>query len=127
MMIDAATMDMDSMLGGMSMIPTGITADHPLDKVYSNTMATEMMKSMTDGVWNNDLKSFKQYLESENCDIKDYASSIQYNYGGKLNIYSADLSMGSNRVYPSPMLDMMESMMGSMGGNGSKRRQRTVQ
>ena len=117
MMIDAATMDMNSMLGGMSMIPTGMTADHPLDKVYSNTMATEMMKSMTDGVWNNDLKSFKQYLESENCDIKDYASSIQYNYGGKLNIYSADLSMGSNRVYPSPMLDMMESMMGSMGGN----------
>ena len=76
------------------------------------------MESFSSEIWKNDLKSFKDYLESDASTIKDYASSVQYTYGGKLNIFSADTANGINQVYPSPVISMMESMMGSVDLGG---------
>ncbi len=112
-MVESATMDMNAMMGSM----TGATAgevNHGLDKVYSNTMAAGMMESFTGGIWMNDLAGFKKYLESGESSIKNYSSSVQYTYGGKLNIYSSDTSAGLNQVYPSPVVGMANSMMGGM-------------
>ncbi len=119
-MIEKTAMDMNAMLGSMASVsPTG-EVDHALDKVYSNTLSASMMDSFTSEIWQNNLKSFKEYLESENCTIDQYASSIKYTYGGKINIFSADTANGVNQVYPSPVIAMMETMMGSIniGGMG---------
>ena len=113
-MVEAATMDMNAMMGSMTGVTPG-EVNHGLDKVYSNTMAAGMMESFTGGIWVNDLSGFKQYLESGESQIKNYSSSIQYTYGGKLNIYSADTANGINQVYPSPVVAMADTMMGSMG------------
>ena len=113
-MVEAATMDMNAMMGSMTGVTPG-EVNHGLDKVYSNTMAAGMMESFTGGIWVNDLSGFKQYLESGESQIKSYSSSIQYTYGGKLNIYSADTANGINQVYPSPVVAMADTMMGSMG------------
>ncbi len=113
-MVEAATMDMNAMMGSMAGVTPG-EVNHGLDKVYSNTMAAGMMESFTGGIWVNDLSGFKQYLESGESQIKNYSSSIQYTYGGKLNIYSADTANGINQVYPSPVVSMANTMMGSMG------------
>ncbi|MBQ9850784.1 MAG: ABC transporter ATP-binding protein/permease [Clostridia bacterium] len=112
-MVESATMDMNAMMGSMTGATVG-EVNHGLDKVYSNTMAAGMMESFTGGIWVNDLAGFKQYLESGESQIKNYSSSIQYTYGGKLNIYSADTSAGLNQVYPSPIVGMANSMMGGM-------------
>lgn len=119
-MIEKTAMDMNAMLGSMaSASPTG-EVDHALDKVYSNTLSSSMMESFSSEIWQNNLKSFKEYLESENCTIDEYASSIKYTYGGKINIFSSDTANGVNQVYPSPVISMMETMMGSVniGGMG---------
>ena len=101
---------MNAMLGSMASVsPTG-EVDHALDKVYSNTLSSSMMESFTSEIWQNNLKSFKEYLESEECTIDQYASSIKYTYGGKLNIFSADTSNGVNQVYPSPVISLMETL-----------------
>ncbi len=113
-MVESATMDMNAMMGSMTGMTPG-EINHGLDKVYSNTMAAGMMESFTGGIWVNDLSAFKQYVESGESQIKNYSSSVQYTYGGKLNIYSADTSNGVNQVYPSPVVAMADTMMGSMG------------
>ena len=112
-MVEAATMDMNAMMGSMAGVTPG-EVNHPLDKVYSNTMAAGMMETFTGGIWANDLAGFKQYVESGESKIKQYSSSVQYTYGGKLNIYAADTSNGLNQVYPSPVVAMANSMMGGM-------------
>ena len=112
-MVESATMDMNAMMGSMTGVTTG-EINHGLDKVYSNTMAAGMMETFTGGIWVNDLAGFKQYLESGESSIKAYSSSVQYTYGGKLNIYSSDTSNGVNQVYPSPVVSMANTMMGSM-------------
>jgi len=117
MMVESTTMDMNAMMTGMSGVNPG-EVKHPLDKVYSNTMAASMRESFSSEIWQNDLKSFKEYLESDASIIKDYASSVQYTYGGKLNIFSADMTNGINQVYPSPAVSMMESMMGGVDLGG---------
>ena len=114
--VDSATMDMTSMANSMTGITPG-EVDHGLDKVYSNTMAADMMESFTSEIWSNDLVKFKEFLDN-NDEIGQYVSSIQYSYGGTMNIYSADTSDGANQVYPSPLISMMESMMGSMNFGG---------
>ena len=117
MMIESTAMDMNAMMGSMAVTTTG-EINHGFDKVYSNTMSSSMMESFSSEIWANDLKSFKEYLDSETCTIDDYASSIQYTYGGKLNIYSTDTSNGLNQVFPSPMISIMNSMIGSINTGG---------
>ncbi len=112
-MVESSTMDMNAMMGSMTGAAAG-EVNHGLDKVYSNTMASSMMESFTGGIWFNDLEGFKKYIESDESRIKQYSSSVQYTYGGKINIFSADTSTGINQVYPSPILDLAGSMMGSM-------------
>ena len=117
-MIEKTAMDMSSMMGGMTGIsPTG-EVDHPLDKVYSNTLTSSMMESFTAEIHQNDLAAFKKYLDSGESAISQYASSIKYTYGGTMNIFSADMSEGVNQVYPSPVISMMETMMGSINMGG---------
>lgn len=114
--VDSATMDMTSMANSMTGITPG-EVDHGLDKVYSNTMAADMMESFTSEIWSNDLVKFKEFLDN-NDEIGQYVSSIQYSYGGTMNIYSSDTADGVNQVYPSPIISIMESMMGSMSFGG---------
>ena len=117
-MIEKTAMDMSSMMGGMAGVsPTG-EVDHPLDKVYSNTLTSSMMESFTAEIHQNDLAAFKKYLDSGESAISQYASSIKYTYGGTMNIFSADMSEGVNQVYPSPVISMMETMMGSINMGG---------
>lgn len=115
--VESATMDLNSMMTSMAGASSG-EVGHGLDKVYSNTMAASMAESFTSEIWSNDLKSFKKFLESGNSGIEPYVSSIQYTYGGKMNIFAGDTSKSVNQVYPSPIIDMMTSMMGNMNVGG---------
>lgn len=114
LLIDVATMDMNSMMTSMTGIATG-EIDHDRDKVYSNTLSQSMVSSFSSEIWFNDLSKFKEFLESDKSNIKDYVSSIQYTYSGDMNIYCVDETVGTNQVYPSPALEMANSMMGTMG------------
>ncbi len=118
--IDASTVDLNSLLMGLSQtMPSGSSdVGHDLDKVYSNTVSASMLESLSSEIWVNDLEDFKKFLISGESDIMDNVSSIQYKYAGDMNIYYSDTSEGLNRVYPSPVIDMMNGFMGTMSFEG---------
>lgn len=109
--IEKATMDLNSMMSVMTGESTN-TQEHDKDKIYSNNVMTEMITMMSAGTKMNDLKSFKQYLETDESKIKEYANAVQYDYGVDLNVYKADTSKGVIQVNPSTMFENIG--MGSM-------------
>ena len=51
---------------------------------------SEQITSMFSTIGSNDLKSLKEYLESEDCPINEYAKDIEYSYDVTPRIYSSD-------------------------------------
>ena len=80
------------------------------DLVYTNDISTEMVKSMLSEIQTNNLKDFKEYLESNPDNILDSITEIQYSYSPKLYIYGKDLNENIIRVNPSTV---MEAMLGT--------------
>ena len=75
------------------------------DKVYSNNIMTDMISSVAGSRTVNDLKSFKEYIESDKTDINDYVSDIRYTYNLNLNIYKSDYDKKITQVNPSTVFD----------------------
>ena len=56
--------------------------------------------SILSGVKNNDLKSFKSYIESDECDIEKYTQAIEYSYGVLPRIYKVKDDGSYRQVNP---------------------------
>ncbi len=103
--IDSQAVDMSGMMEAFAGSVEDITtADHPLDKVYTNNIIVDMMKLTSTQMTNNDLKRFKQHLESTGA-YKELTSAIQYGYDFKPQIYRADTTDGVYKVFPNDLLD----------------------
>ena len=82
----------------------------------------QLVAKMVSGLTSNDLTALKAYLESEDCTIREDATSIEYSYGVTPQIYRLD-GDGIRQVNPDNTLsalgissssstnDMMSSMM----------------
>jgi len=103
--INAATIDYTAMLE-MVMSNTEPKPDNTNtsgDKIYSNDVIVTMFKNILQGAKTNDLKKFKEYLDS-NEDLDKYISGIQYTYGINMNIYSFDANTNKNiQINPNNM------------------------
>ena len=75
------------------------------DKVYSNNIMTDMLSSVAGSRYNNDLKSFKEFIENDKTDIQDYVSDIRYTYNLNLNLYKANYEEKIVQVNPSTVFD----------------------
>ena len=58
------------------------------NKVYSNDIMNEVMSTMSSKIEKNNLKRFKEYLDTNREKINDSLTAIEYNYDLNLNIYS---------------------------------------
>ena len=85
---------------------------------------SKQLTNMFSTIGSNDLKSLKEYLESDNCPINQYAKNIEYTYDVTPRIYSSDtenlrqlnpdttfssLGMGSGQSSNSMMSSMMST------------------
>ena len=71
-----------------------------------NPRALYQLPIMTDmfaQVKNNDLRSFREFIEGGDSGLEPYVNSIQYGYAIKPQIYKADTSGGIQRLSPSRM------------------------
>ena len=50
----------------------------------------QLVTKMVSGISSNDLTSLKKYLESDECSIRDDATSIEYSYNVSPQIYRQD-------------------------------------
>ena len=92
--IEAQSMDLSSMLaaGRDNTDSAGEGADHEKDAVYSDGSSIEMASSITTSITENNLTKFKEYLESDDCDITQYVgeNGIAYSYVTAFSVYAHD-------------------------------------
>ncbi|SER41705.1 ABC transporter ATP-binding protein/permease [Parafannyhessea umbonata] len=105
-------------IGGSSGEAQGAGSDQDPDSIPEYTVMTDMFAN----VKNNDLGSFKKYLDSGDSGIEPYVNTIQYSYGIRPQVYRTDTSGGVVRLSPSKMESTLTSgVMGSalMGGTAT--------
>ena len=81
----------------------GEPADGPAEEPAGLIPQRAIMSDMFANVKNNDLRTFKAFLESGTSGIEPYVNSIQYSYGLNPLVYKADTSKGIVRLNPSRM------------------------
>ncbi len=117
--IQKQTQDMSAMLSAMT--STSDQKDYSdTNQIHVDDSLGTMMGAMTSTVENN-LEAFKEYLEKNDGDIRDYVSDIQYTYDYDLQVYNTKYmtKVGMDVVFEhmgdafSSMTDLME-----MGGSG---------
>ena len=88
------------------------------DRIYTNDISTEMMKTMLSEMQTNNLAEFKEYLESDPDGIGASIEEIQYSYDSNLYIYGHSADGDIMQINPSTV---MSAMMGqSMADNVSQ-------
>ena len=116
--IDAQSMDMSETL--QNLFDSGGSSSHPREdgKVYSGTRMTNTMSAMMSGVKENDLESFKAWLDDPANEIDKLVSGIQYEYETPLMVYRTDSGLNM-QVNPSTTMDSTGMMdmynLGAMG------------
>ncbi len=126
-MIESQTVDMSSMMENF-MGQNAAAGSHELDRVYSSDVMGDMLSAMLSEVTDNDLKSFKEYLDDASNGFAELTSDIKYGYSTPLNVYTlADFGEGETlvQVEPSTVFDAagmsqmteMAEMANSMGGS----------
>ena len=102
--LEKESVDMSSLIMNM----TGNAEDHNYDddKIHSLNIMGDLFTTLTQEVNRNDLKAFKEYLESDKTNIKDYTSSIEYSYNVTLNLYKND-SEKILQVNPTKVFDAL--------------------
>lgn len=105
--------DFQEMFSAMSGEADKKEEDKKDDMVYSNNMMGNMLNMMIAGTKTNNMKDFKEYIESGDSEIDNYVSDIQYSYATPMNIYKADTSEELYKVNPSPVFEKlgMQSMV----------------
>ena len=100
--LEKTTMDQASL---MEALMEHETNENHEAKVYSNNIMSDVLTSFAGSSTVNDLKSFKEYIESDKSNIQDYVSDIRYSYNLNLNLYKADYEDEIIQVNPSTVFD----------------------
>lgn len=98
--------DMTKMMQAMAEVHDDVP-DRPLDKVYSGDRMSQMMNTMLSETTHNNMAAFKEYIENDGKEIKNYVSDIQYGYSTQMNIYRADTENGLMQVNPTQVYEKM--------------------
>ena len=111
--ITQQAMDITDTLSSLMGVSTEEAAHANGDMVYSGSRMTNLMSAFWSSVTNNNLRTFKAFLEDEKNGVKDLVSGIQYGYETDLMLYREDENGQIVQVNPSTVMDAtgMSSMM----------------
>ena len=87
--IEATTMDMNQLLTLMAGAADSDKGEREEGKVYSSSTLIQLFQAFTGSIKQNDLKAFKEYMESDATSIADPdVSTIEYIYGVSPQIWA---------------------------------------
>lgn len=109
------TMDFTSLLEELTDATGDSVEEHELDKVYSRPVFGKLINAMLAGIESNDLKSFREYIESNRDELDQYTTDIKYSYGVKLDVF-AETENGLVKVNP---MDAFSAFTGRGSANGA--------
>lgn len=116
--IQHETVDYTSLMTSMMNVRDNADENRDPDRIYTNDISTEMMKTMLSEMQTNNLAEFKEYLESDLDGISASIEEIQYSYDSNLYIYGHSTDGDIMQINPSTV---MSAMMGqSMADNVSQ-------
>ena len=116
--IQHETVDYTSLMTSMMNVRDYAEENRDPDRIYTNDISTEMMKTMLSEMQTNNLAEFKEYLESDPDGISASIEEIQYSYDSNLYIYGHSADGDIMQINPSTV---MSAMMGqSMADNVSQ-------
>ena len=116
--IQHETVDYTSLMTSMMNVRDNAEENRDPDRIYTNDISTEMMKTMLSEIQTNNLAEFKEYLESDPDGISASIEEIQYSYDSNLYIYGHSADGDIMQINPSTV---MSAMMGqSMADNVSQ-------
>ena len=116
--IQHETVDYTSLMTSMMNVRDNAEENRDPDRIYTNDISTEMMKTMLSEMQTNNLAEFKEYLESAPDGIGASIEEIQYSYDSNLYIYGHSADGDIMQINPSTV---MSAMMGqSMADNVSQ-------
>lgn len=116
--LESVTMDMNELLATFTGNSQG-GGDHEDGYIYSSPAVLQLMEAVRRGVRQNDLASFKAYLESEDCGIKNNdVATVTYVYNVTPQIWTTYHDSTNNKdilvqANPSHMMQML--LQGSPG------------
>ena len=128
--IEDKTIDLSSLMDTDMSDSKEAASDHDKDAVYSNGKQLEMESTMTTSITENNLTSFKKYLDDKNSEIHQYIgdNGIVYSYATKFDVFTYDSEDTLVKTDGSTLEDTKNSLssgnssyMGSMSsssGNG---------
>ena len=103
LIIKKENVDMSTLIQSMS--NTTKDDEYKEDEVKSINILGDMFTTLSKEVKRNDIKSFKEYIESDKTKIKDYTTSIQYGYDITPNIYKLEgdkiIQVNPNTIFDS--------------------------
>lgn len=101
--IEESSVDMTSMMASMGNKKNNDEV-REANKIYSNDIMGNIISTMTSQITQNNLYKFKDYIESDKTNIKDYVNAIQYSYDLNLQLYRKDTTNGGLRVNPNTVM-----------------------
>ena len=122
--IQKSTVDMTSMLESLMQEEESTTEYKDKNLVYSKNVISDMLTTFSKEIKTNNLVEFKKYLDSNQTNIRDYSSAIQYGYDLTLNLYRKEdtseyLQVNPNQIYQKlGMAEMIETETSSASDFG---------
>ncbi len=107
--IQQETVDYTSLMSSMMDIRDSEEDERDPNTIYTNSISTEMVKTMLSEIQTNNLEEFKEYIESNPDNILDNIREIKYSYSPNLYIFGHDVNDNVIQVNPSTV---MAAMMG---------------
>lgn len=112
--IEESTIDLTSLMTSFMNVGSSKDVTHELDAIYKDQVIAEMVEALSKvETSENDLTSFKNYLEEEikkeDSELKDAISGIQYSYDLELSIYTKNQN---GNIIKSDTSELMTDMLG---------------
>ncbi len=117
--IQAESVDLTSMMTSLMGIQAESSGQrHEKDAVYSSSVLYDMVNSLvTADTETNNLRKFKEYIETEGSEISQYISSVQYSYDVDMTPYAEDVNGHIGKTDAVQIMQM--ALSSSFGGDYS--------
>ena len=90
-----------------SMLSSGASSAKPEATAEGMVPVRQLISQMVSGITSNDLKSLKQFLESDSSAIRDNTTAIEYSYNVAPQIYRQDADGSIRQVNPDSSLSSL--------------------
>ncbi|MBO4452490.1 MAG: ABC transporter ATP-binding protein/permease, partial [Clostridia bacterium] len=117
--VESAAMDLTSVMEELADLDSAPKEEHDAETVYSRPIYGKLINAMLAGIQENDLESFRAYIEENRDQLDQYTNDIKYAYGVNLCVYTENADGEFIKVNPLDSFDVLygRSSGASLGGS----------